>query len=121
MTTTTTMSTTPANADRTGAGSQVTVLGLGDMGSAMAKTLVDRGYRTTVWNRTPSKCAPLVEAAATTAEAVAASPLALICLLDSAAVDELSSVDAAVTGKVLVHRRAHPRRISYDLAIEVFG
>ncbi|WP_326564313.1 NAD(P)-dependent oxidoreductase [Micromonospora peucetia] len=88
--------------------SQVTVLGLGDMGSAIAKTLINRGYRTTVWNRTASKCAPLVDAgataAATAAEAVAASPLVVVCLLDSTAVDEvLGSVDAAVTGKVLVN------------------
>jgi 3-hydroxyisobutyrate dehydrogenase-like beta-hydroxyacid dehydrogenase len=88
--------------------SQVTVLGLGDMGSAIARTFVDRGYRTTVWNRTASKIAPLVDAGATAAamaaEAVAASPLVVVCVLDSAAVDEvLGSVDAAVAGKVLVN------------------
>jgi 3-hydroxyisobutyrate dehydrogenase-like beta-hydroxyacid dehydrogenase len=88
--------------------SQVTVLGLGDMGSAIAKTFVDRGYRTTVWNRTSSKTAPLVDAgataAATAAEAVTASPLVVVCVLDSTAVDEvLGSVDAAVAGKVLVN------------------
>jgi 3-hydroxyisobutyrate dehydrogenase-like beta-hydroxyacid dehydrogenase len=86
----------------------VTVLGLGDMGSAIARTFVDRGYRTTVWNRTASRSAPLVEAgataAATAAEAVAASPLVVVCLLDGTAVDDvLGSVDAAVTGKVLVN------------------
>lgn len=91
-----------------GTTSDVTVLGLGDMGSAIARTLVDRGYRTTVWNRTASKSAPLVEAGATAAatavEAVAASPLVVICLLDSTAVDEvLGSLDAAIAGKVLVN------------------
>lgn len=88
--------------------SQVSVLGLGDMGSAIAKTFVDRGYRTTVWNRTASKSVPLVDAGATAAttaaEAVAASPLVVVCVLDSTAVDEvLGSVDAAVAGKVLVN------------------
>ncbi|MER7417380.1 NAD(P)-binding domain-containing protein [Micromonospora peucetia] len=88
--------------------SQVTVLGLGDMGSAIAKTFIDRGYRTTVWNRTASRSVPLVDAgatvAATAAEAVAASPLVVVCLLDSTAVDEvLDSVDAAVAGRVLVN------------------
>lgn len=88
---------------------RVTVLGLGDMGSAIAKTFVDRGYRTTVWNRTASKSAPLVDAGATAAatatEAVAASPLVVICLLDSTAVDDvLDSIEAAaVAGKVLVN------------------
>jgi 3-hydroxyisobutyrate dehydrogenase-like beta-hydroxyacid dehydrogenase len=87
---------------------RVSVLGLGEMGSAIAKTFVDRGYRTTVWNRTASKSAPLVDAgataAATAAEAVAASPLVVVCVLDSAAVDEvLDAVDGAVAGRVLVN------------------
>ncbi|MFI7442856.1 NAD(P)-dependent oxidoreductase [Nonomuraea indica] len=103
------MTTTTATTDNpTTAASQVTVLGLGSMGSAIAGTFVERGYRTTVWNRTASKSAPLVDAgataAATAAEAVAASPLVVVCLLDSAAVDEvLASVDTAVAGKVLVN------------------
>jgi 3-hydroxyisobutyrate dehydrogenase-like beta-hydroxyacid dehydrogenase len=87
---------------------QVTVLGLGAMGSAIARTLVDRGYRTTVWNRTASKTAPLTSAGATAAptaaEAVAASPLVIVCLLDGAAVEEvLNSVDTAADGKVIVN------------------
>lgn len=91
-----------------GAVGQVTVLGLGAMGSAIAKTFIDRGYRTTVWNRTASKNAPLVAAGATAAEtaaaAVSASPLIVVCLLDSTAVDEvLGSVEGAVAGKVLVN------------------
>lgn len=77
-------------------------------GSAIAKVFVDRGYQTTVWNRTASRCDPIVEAgataAATAAEAVAASPLAVVCVLDSAAVDQvLGSIDSAVAGKVLVN------------------
>lgn len=100
--------TTTTTGTLTGAASQVTVLGLGDMGSAIAKTFVERGYRTTVWNRTASKGVPLMEAgasmAATAAEAVAASPLVVLCLLDSTAVDEvLGSVDVAIAGKVLVN------------------
>ncbi|MFC5821770.1 NAD(P)-dependent oxidoreductase [Nonomuraea harbinensis] len=92
----------------TAATSQVTVLGLGEMGSAIARTFVDRGYRTTVWNRTASRSTPLVEsgatAAATATEAVAASPLVIVCLLDNTAVEEvLTSVGPAVAGKVLVN------------------
>ncbi|MDI3405806.1 NAD(P)-dependent oxidoreductase [Streptomyces cavernicola] len=86
----------------------VTVLGLGAMGSAIARNYLERGYRTTVWNRTASRAESLVEAGATAtataAEAVAASPLVVICLLDSAAVDEvLAAVEPAVKGKVLVN------------------
>ncbi|WP_154794904.1 NAD(P)-dependent oxidoreductase [Occultella kanbiaonis] len=87
--------------------SQVTVLGLGEMGSALARTLVDRGYHTTVWNRTATRATPLAEAGATVAatalEAVAASPLVIICLLDSAAVETvLATIESSVSGKVLV-------------------
>lgn len=87
---------------------QVSVIGLGDMGSAIARRFVDRGYATTVWNRTASKAAPLADAgaatAATAAEAVAASPLTVLCLLDGTAVEHvLASLDGAAAGKVLVN------------------
>jgi 3-hydroxyisobutyrate dehydrogenase-like beta-hydroxyacid dehydrogenase len=86
----------------------VTVLGLGDMGSAIARALLRRGHPTTVWNRTASKSAPLVDAgasaAATAAEAVAASPLVVLCVLDYEAVDEvLGAVGDAISGKALVN------------------
>ena len=38
----------------------VTVVGLGAMGSALARTLLEVGYRVTVWNRTLRKADPLV-------------------------------------------------------------
>jgi 3-hydroxyisobutyrate dehydrogenase-like beta-hydroxyacid dehydrogenase len=100
-------SATPAHVS-TDAVRDVTVLGLGDMGAAIAKTFVVGGLRTTVWNRTASKSAPLVDAgataAATAAEAVAASPFVVVCVLDSTAVEEvLASVEAVVAGKVLVN------------------
>ncbi|MET8260223.1 NAD(P)-binding domain-containing protein [Micromonospora sp. NPDC005205] len=99
---------TTTTANPTEQASRVTVLGLGDMGSAIAQTFIDRGHRTTVWNRTVSKALPLVDsgatAAASAAEAASASPLVVVCLLDGGAVDEvLASVDAAVAGKVLVN------------------
>lgn len=86
----------------------VTVLGLGHMGAAIARVFVDNGHPTTVWNRTPSKSRPLVAAgavpAATAAEAVAASPLVVLCVLDHEAVEEvLADVAEAITGKVLVN------------------
>ncbi|GAA1102393.1 NAD(P)-dependent oxidoreductase [Nocardiopsis metallicus] len=86
----------------------VTVLGLGDMGSAIARTLLERGHSTTVWNRTASRTAPLVAAGATAAdsaaEAVRSSPLVVLCVLDYAAVDEvLAAVGDAVSGRTLVN------------------
>ncbi|WBB59660.1 NAD(P)-binding domain-containing protein [Streptomyces sp. WMMC500] len=99
---------TQANHRPAGTAGRITVLGLGDMGSAITRVFLDHGYRTTGWNRTASKSAPLAAAGATVAatatEGVAASPLVVICLLDGTAVDEvMGSVEAAVAGKVLVN------------------
>ena len=64
----------------------VTVLGLGPMGQALSGALLDANYRTTVWNRTESKADALrargAAWAATPAEAVAASDVTLINVVD---------------------------------------
>ncbi len=41
--------------------SEITVISLGVMGSALAQTLLQPGYKVTVWNRTPSKAADLAD------------------------------------------------------------
>ncbi len=62
----------------------VTMMGLGAMGSALAGTLLKAGHGVTVWNRSSSRLAPLVaegaQGAATVAEAVAASPVVMVCI-----------------------------------------
>ncbi|MEU0493111.1 NAD(P)-binding domain-containing protein [Nocardiopsis sp. NPDC006139] len=62
----------------------VTVIGLGLMGSALARAFVRAGHPTTVWNRSPGKAAALVAegagAAGSVAAAVASSPLVIACL-----------------------------------------
>ncbi|MER7174953.1 NAD(P)-dependent oxidoreductase [Streptomyces mesophilus] len=67
-------------------GTDVTVIGLGDMGRALASALVAAGHRTTVWNRTTDKADELVAQgavrAASVEEALSASPLTLVCLID---------------------------------------
>ncbi|MGA8262577.1 MAG: NAD(P)-binding domain-containing protein [Arenicellales bacterium] len=64
--------------------SDISVIGLGVMGSALARTLLDHGYAVTVWNRSPEKIEPLVTAGATAArtaaEAVGASPATITCI-----------------------------------------
>ncbi|MEU5994134.1 NAD(P)-binding domain-containing protein [Spirillospora sp. NPDC047418] len=85
---------------------QISVLGLGAMGSAIVRAWLAAGYETTVWNRTASRAEPLVakgaNAAATAAEAVAASGLVIVCLLDDASVGE-ALADADLVGKDLVN------------------
>lgn len=64
----------------------ITVLGLGAMGTALAGALLSAGHPVTVWNRTAAKADALVARgaarAASPAEAVAASPVVVACLLD---------------------------------------
>ncbi|NML79011.1 NAD(P)-binding domain-containing protein [Streptomyces sp. R302] len=84
----------------------VTLLGLGAMGTALARTWLAAGHPLTVWNRTAARTEPLVaegaKAAATVADAVAASDLLILCLLDDTSVDEALK-DADLTGKDLVN------------------
>ena len=86
----------------------ITVLGLGAMGSAIAKVLLENGHPLTVWNRTASKTAPLARAGAAVADeaadAVAASSLAILCVLDYEAVDNvLDLIGDAISGKTLIN------------------
>ncbi|MEU4535327.1 NAD(P)-binding domain-containing protein [Streptosporangium sp. NPDC023825] len=76
----------------------VTVIGLGAMGRALAGAFLDKGHPTTVWNRTAGKGGELTERgateAATAAEAVAASPVVVVCVLDYHAVREVLGAPA---------------------------
>ncbi|MET9345607.1 NAD(P)-dependent oxidoreductase [Streptomyces termitum] len=86
----------------------VTVIGLGQMGAALAGAFLDAGHPTTVFNRTPEKAEPLVARgavrAATVAEAVAASGLVVVCVLDYPAVrDLLGPVAGELRGRTLVN------------------
>lgn len=86
----------------------VTVLGLGNMGSALAAALLDRGHPVTVWNRSPQKAAPLTyrgaRLAATPAEAIAASPLVVPCVLDYDALYALlGPATGALDGRTVVN------------------
>src|SRR5690606_37357618 len=67
---------------------RATVIGLGQMGSTLARLLLDSGYRVTVWNRTAAKAEPLVargaELAPTALAAVSASRVVVVCVHDYA-------------------------------------
>ncbi len=63
---------------------RVSVIGLGNMGATLARTFLAAGRAVTVWNRTPSRAAPLATlgaaVASTPGEAVSASPLTVVCV-----------------------------------------
>jgi 3-hydroxyisobutyrate dehydrogenase-like beta-hydroxyacid dehydrogenase len=89
-------------------GVQVSVLGLGAMGSALADALVKAGYTTTVWNRSPGKADGLVAQGArdvaTAGDAVRAGGLVIACLLDHASVREvLDPLSDDLAGRTLVN------------------
>ena len=86
----------------------VTVIGLGLMGSALARTFLSAGLQLTVWNRTAEKARPFDGAsrvARSLGEACAAGSVIVVSLLDYKASDTLlrrPEVEGVLRSKVLV-------------------
>lgn len=85
--------------------------GIGLMGLRMCRRLLAAGFPLTVWNRSPDKCAALVEAGArqvhSPAELCANADILLLCLADTAVVREVvfgpgGIVEGAREGQLLV-------------------
>ncbi|MFB7588637.1 NAD(P)-dependent oxidoreductase [Streptomyces sp. NPDC056169] len=107
------MSSSPSSSPTSSEVPSVTVVGLGPMGRALAGAFVAAGVRTTVWNRTPGRDRELVArgaiGAATVEEAVGASPLSVVCLVNYDATDAVLrqvAVTAALKGRTLVNLTA---------------
>jgi 3-hydroxyisobutyrate dehydrogenase-like beta-hydroxyacid dehydrogenase len=105
------MNATTDHAVRPGTKAPVTVLGLGPMGQALARSFLAAGHPTTVWNRTASRADSLVAEGAvragTPAEAVAASGLTVVCVLDyDAALAILDRAGDALRGRTVVNLTA---------------
>ena len=89
--------------------SDVTVIGLGPMGTALAQALLRNGHRVTVWNRTVERAETLVRDGAilapNAASAVASSPVTIVCVANykiSYSVLDTPEVTAALAGRVFV-------------------
>ncbi len=86
----------------------ISILGLGAMGQALATRFLQQGHRLTVWNRTPDKAVPLLAKGArevkSAKDAIAASDVTVMCVLDYAAsaavIDQAAS---ALPGRTLVN------------------
>lgn len=67
-------------------------LGIGLMGEAMTRRLLERGWQVTVWNRSPERLETVVPhgavAAATPAAVAEASDILLVCVLHTQAVED---------------------------------
>src|SRR6187399_983847 len=91
--------------------SSVGFIGLGIMGRAMARRLVDAGHRVTVWNRDASKAAELVAAgarrAASPRAAAEGAEVVISIVTDSVAVEAVilgpdGAAQGATAGAVFV-------------------
>jgi 3-hydroxyisobutyrate dehydrogenase-like beta-hydroxyacid dehydrogenase len=85
----------------------ISVIGLGAMGSALARAQLNAGRSVTVWNRNLEKVAPLVKdgamAAATASEAVAASPVTITCVKSHPqTIEIMRSAENALPGKTII-------------------
>ncbi|RPE09206.1 NAD(P)-dependent oxidoreductase [Chitinophaga lutea] len=93
----------------TGTNNKVSVIGLGVMGSAIARAFIAKGFEVTIWNRDHTKAAPLIAKGATLAanvsEAVEASPVLVICVADykvTRKIFEAAGATAALNGRTIV-------------------
>lgn len=83
------------------------VIGVGPMGGALARTLAEHGAKVTVWNRTRATADALasagIEVAATPGEALEASELTIVCVRNHAvALELLHDTGACGAGRVII-------------------
>ena len=84
-------------------------IGIGLMGKPMTLRLLDAGFSVNVWNRSPDKLQPVIEAGAkacaSVAELVRASEVIILCLADTAVVETIVRDDilaSGAAGKLLI-------------------
>ena len=101
----------------------VTMIGLGAMGSALARAFIRAGHSVTIWNRTAARMKPLVELGATAArspaDAAMASPVCVVCI-DNYSVTrrmiEEAGMLTALAGRTLVQLSTGTPAEARDLA-----
>lgn len=102
----------------------VTVVGTGGMGAAIARNLIGAGHRVAVWNRDRRRTAPLVEAGAVEVghpgQVLLSSPVVFSVLADDAAVREVfldsGALEAAPAGVVHVNLATISPALAEDAA-----
>ena len=86
-------------------------IGIGLMGRPMTLRLLAHGHEATVWNRSPEKTQPVIDAGATLADSCAdvarAADIVFMCLTDTAAVEHVvfgpkGVAEGGAPGKILV-------------------
>ncbi|NMO00875.1 NAD(P)-dependent oxidoreductase [Gordonia sp. TBRC 11910] len=97
------------NGDTSGNVTDISVIGVGNIGAAVVRSLLAAGHSVTVWNRSEERCAPLVDEGARLAnslrDAVQRSEVILLCLLDYSITARVLATDEvinALAGKTIV-------------------
>jgi 3-hydroxyisobutyrate dehydrogenase-like beta-hydroxyacid dehydrogenase len=72
-------------------GLRVAFLGLGGMGSRMARRLLESGTDVTVWNRTPERMQGFPATATSPEQAADGADVAIVMVSDAAAVAEVTN------------------------------
>ena len=92
----------------------VAVVGLGAMGSRIARRLLDSGHEVVVWNRSPDKTAPLIDcgaiAASSPREAAAGNRILITMLADPLALRAVSGGPGGIAAGV------HPELIVVEMS-----
>jgi 3-hydroxyisobutyrate dehydrogenase len=96
------------------AGEKLGFIGIGLMGEAMTRNLLDRGYAMTAWNLEPERLDTVVphgaRPAASPAAVTEASDIILMCVLHTAA------VESCVFGPDGIAKAARPEKLLVDLS-----
>lgn len=105
---------------------ELTCVGLGLMGSALARAALTSGHRITVWNRSPGRAEALVDLGAqearTFAEALAASPVVLICIDNYMSIRTLLEAEGLaghLVGRTVVNLTTGTPREAEELSVWV--
>jgi 3-hydroxyisobutyrate dehydrogenase-like beta-hydroxyacid dehydrogenase len=99
----------------------VSVLGLGQLGSAVAAAFLAHGHPTTVWNRSAGRASDLAadgaRVAADTVTAVESSPLVVVVVTDYAAAREvLRSAADSLAGRLVVNLASGTPALAQEMA-----
>ncbi|AYY11640.1 NAD(P)-dependent oxidoreductase [Actinobacteria bacterium YIM 96077] len=100
----------------------VTIIGLGLMGRALAGALLAEGHQVTVWNRTAAKAEELLAQGALLADsansAVNASPVTISCVSDYQALQQaFASISDELDGRLLVNVTSGDSAQARDMAL----
>jgi 3-hydroxyisobutyrate dehydrogenase-like beta-hydroxyacid dehydrogenase len=102
----------------------VSVIGLGSMGTALARAFISKGFAVTVWNRNKLKMQPLIEMGALPAAditaAIKASNVIVVCVSDYQATRKLletNDVAIALHGRTLLQLSTGTPKDARDLDV----